>query len=130
MPRRAPIVVLIGGSVFAAIAIWASGVLSEDGDKMTKFERAIWTDEAASYAEPYPRFDMAQDLLSNELVAGTTRDAVVALLGPATDTPYFADRGLVYWLSQSRSGLGVDSHWLVIDFDDDGMLTLAEIVRD
>lgn len=85
-----------------------------------EFDRAVWTSETAIYEESYPRLAMLDDVRAR-LEPGMSREAVVDLLGPPTETPYFADHDLVYWLGQERSGVSVDSAWLVVDFAETGL---------
>lgn len=126
--RRSRIALLASAAAIGG-ALWVLGVRANGDDMAETFDAEVWRDEERIYTDPFPRLAMAEALVEGGLPEGMSREAVIDLLGPPTDTPYFADRDLVYWLSESQRGLGVDSHWLVIDFDASG-LSAAEIVRD
>ncbi|HEX7490753.1 MAG TPA: hypothetical protein VF337_03500 [Candidatus Limnocylindrales bacterium] len=84
------------------------------------FDAQIWASTSICNA----RFSMVDDLIAHHLPVGMTRDEVVALLGqPAT--PYEGgtdqgDRTLEYDM-----GGWMDTNWLVIQFDEDWLLTKA-----
>lgn len=92
------------------------------------FNRDVWTSETRIYDEDHPRLQMIDDLLP-QLERWLSRGEVEALLGPASDTPYFVDQDLVYWLGPDRNRVSVDSSWLVVDFDEAGLKT-ARVVSD
>ena len=94
------------------------------------FDSKVWSDENAWYEAPYPRRQMVEDVRARLLVSSMPRADVIALLGPPTDTPYFADHDLVYWLGPEEGFSAVDSQWLVIDFDAEGTFESSEIVTD
>lgn len=94
------------------------------------FDPKIWADEAAFYEEPYPRRAMVGDVRARMLTPSMTRADVIALLGQPTDTPYFADHDLVYWLGPETGIAGMDSQWLVIDFDAAGKFQNAQVATD
>ncbi len=96
----------------------------------TPFDAATWSDPDVFYDPPFPRRAMARDLIARHLTEGQPRAEIEALLGPRTDTPYFADRGLIYWLGTGGDGLGVDAEWLAMDFDAQDRLVRFEIVTD
>lgn len=81
------------------------------------FDQSIWTDDEAIHRLPNPRRLMIEDVLSNHLKAGMTRQEVITLLGKPTETPHFRDRDLVYWLGNEEGYVSIDSAWLVIDLD-------------
>ena len=76
------------------------------------FDASVWQDEVQVYAQPEPRLAMVADLRENFLQVGMSQEAILALLGPATETDKFADRGLVYWLGPEPSGNSIDYAWL------------------
>jgi outer membrane protein assembly factor BamE (lipoprotein component of BamABCDE complex) len=92
------------------------------------FSRDVWTSENRIYDEDYPRLQMIDDVLAR-LARGMSRADVEVLLGEPTDTPYFRQHDLVYWLGQQSGKLMVDSSWLVIDFDEGGLVS-ARMVTD
>ena len=52
------------------------------------------------------------------------------MLGPPTQTDYFADRDMVYALGIERGFFAVDSEWLSLDLSEQGICMAAEIVTD
>jgi outer membrane protein assembly factor BamE (lipoprotein component of BamABCDE complex) len=66
---------------------------------------------------------MADDLVASHLPTGTTRNQVVALLGdpdPSYGGAYQGTRTLAFDM-----GGWMDTNWLVVEFDDDWLLTKA-----
>lgn len=129
MGVRIPVVILAVLLLLTGVGLTAGGWFSGNEGKAIPFDSATWQDEARVHGEEV-RNHMVADLLADHLKGGLTRDAVLALLGPPTDTPYFGDHDLVYWLGAEGGYAGIDSRWLVIDFDDAGRLQRAEIVTD
>lgn len=129
----APARLAIGLAVLALLgagAVWHVAASGDGGGTAMTFDPAVWRDEGRIYTDPFPRLAMAEALIAGGTLTGLTRPEVEDRLGPPTETPYFADRDLVYWLSESQRGFGVDSHWLVMDLDGGGRVVRAEIVRD
>lgn len=119
--------------ILLACGILAGGyglvrVTAGDVETGLQFDRETWTSETRIYDEDAPRLAMIDDVLAR-LERGMSREAVTELLGPPTDTPYFRDHDLVYWLGQSRRGMSVDSEWLLVDFAD-GKLSGARVASD
>jgi hypothetical protein len=114
------------GLVLAAI-VW----LTAGTRQMTlPFDQNDWRNEVLIYEAPYVRLEMVKDLTKNHLSVGQSRKQVEDMLGKATDTPYFKDHDLVYWLGSEPGFVQVDSSWLVIDFDEGGKLSKLEVVTD
>lgn len=99
-----------------------------DAEAKLDFDRKTWTSETRIYEEDAPRRAMIDAVLAR-LGPGMSREAVTELLGPPTDTPYFRDHNLVYWLGQGGNGLSVDSAWLLVDFEDGGLVS-ARVAED
>lgn len=130
MTVRIIAVTLVALLVAIGAGLTGAGWLGGEGGGMgIPFDSAAWQDERLVHEEEV-RNRMAADLLANHLKQGQTRDEVLALLGPPTDTPYFRDHDLVYWLGAEGGYAGIDSRWLVIDLDDAGHVERAEIVTD
>jgi hypothetical protein len=127
-PVLGALLVLTGAA--AACTADEGAVYEGDAAVKTAFDPAVWADEAKVYAAPYPRNQMVADLRQRVLVPGLSRAEVLALLGPATDTEYFAEHGLVYWLGPETGAVSVDSQWLLIDFDVEGRLQSTEVRSD
>jgi hypothetical protein len=73
---------------------------------------------------------MADGLVESETLKGKAKVAVLAMLGPPTETDKFKDYALVYWLGAERGFIGIDSEWLVVNFDKSGTVSEVSIVRD
>ena len=95
-----------------------------------RFDARVWQDAVISARSPYPRRQMADDLLRRGLLKGLTADSLVRLLGPKPKTDYFASWDFVYWLGPERGFISIDSEWLVVDLGTDGKVARAEIVTD
>lgn len=98
-----------------------------------QFNLEIWQDPNSTQYVSYelsPRQKMLDDVVEN-ILPGSTQLEIEALLGPSTNTGYFSKsrRDLIYNLGAER-GLGVDSEWLLIWFDDSGNFERHEIVTD
>jgi len=99
------------------------------GTAMT-FDPNVWSDENAWYEAPYPRRQMVDDVRARLLVPSMSRADVIAVLGSPTDTPYFADHDLVYWIGPEEGFSAVDSQWFVFHFNDRGKFESSEIMTD
>jgi hypothetical protein len=73
---------------------------------------------------------MVDDLLRHHELGSMTRAAVVALLGPPTQTTYFRDYDLVYWLGPERGFMSIDSEWLVMRVGANDRIADCRIVTD
>lgn len=124
----AAIVLVVAGAAFFGMTF--NMTLEAQSPMQKPFDAAVWADEEAIYETPHPRLAMVEDVIAHHLGVGQSREEVIALLGPPTDTPYFADRGMVYWLGDEQKSISVDSAWLVIDFDDKGAVSAFEVVTD
>jgi hypothetical protein len=91
------------------------------------FDSAEW--KVANYWDG-TRVQMIEHLRWSRQLDGLTEGEVIALLGPETDTEYFSEHDLVYVLGSERGLLGLDSEWLVIDFDSDGVVESFQVVGD
>lgn len=78
----------------------------------------------------YPRLHMVDHLISSEQLGGKSKQEVISMLGPPTDTSYFSDWDAVYWLGPERGLLRIDSEWLVIRYDDLGMVDEYQLMSD
>jgi hypothetical protein len=98
-----------------------------------RFDSEIWRNPNSAKYVSYdltPRQRMLDDVIENVL-PGSTQPEIEALLGESTNTGYFSqsERDLIYVLGAER-GLGVDSEWLLIWFDDSGKFQRYEITTD
>ncbi len=97
------------------------------------FDSAAWKDTSfAVVSQDWPpRLTMVDDLLSSRNhLAGLSRREVVVLLGEPDPTPYFPGYSANYLLGPKRSFMRSGFEWLVVEFDDGGMVASAEIRRD
>jgi outer membrane protein assembly factor BamE (lipoprotein component of BamABCDE complex) len=60
-----------------------------------------------------------------------TREEVVSLLGTPTETNYFPEHDLVYWLGSEGGYFSLDSEWwLAIKFGRNGRVSKTALVRE
>ncbi len=99
--------------------------------KPMPFDSAVWRATPSDGTHDAVRLRMVDDFLANHGPVGRTRTEIVALLGESDDTSYFSDFDMVYHLGLERGGaFSIDSEWLVIRLDSDGVVTEARLVRD
>ena len=96
----------------------------------TRFDAARWRDSAQVALPSAVRGCVVDDLLARHELRGQTRAAIVALLGEPTQTSYFNEYGLVYWLGPERGRMSIDSEWLVLRLDSSGRVSERRIVTD
>jgi hypothetical protein len=96
-----------------------------------RFESSGWRDEerAGQIKDPI-RIRMVNDLISSHRLDHLRRPEVERLLGPKTNTSKFKNHDLVYWLGPERGFISIDSEWLVINFDSEGIVKEYTVVRD
>ena len=98
------------------------------------FDRAAWLDPNSASHLPgdiTPRQKMVADAVTK--LPGLRRPAIEAMLGPALETAYFQSTGrdLIYPTGPQRDSLfGVDSEWLLIWLDENGVYRSHAIVTD
>ena len=73
---------------------------------------------------------MVDDLIRSHRLNHMSRREVEQLLGSPTATNYFKEYDLIYWLGPERGFMGIDSEWLAISFDGQGVVQSYAIVRD
>ena len=93
------------------------------------FDRTVWLKGDGEKSMNPPRLRMADDLIRNHVIVGKTRSEIELFLGPPTQTNYFRNYDMVYWLGPERSGFGVDSEWLVVRLSE-GRASESQIVHD
>lgn len=129
MVRKLMIFMIICLAIFIGVLLLYSWYTKGE----TEFDRTVWTDEARIYSAENPRVAMVHDVMSR-LQSGMSRADVVELLGEPTETSYFSEWDMVYWLgleesSRSAMGFGIDSQWLGIRFVDNKLDTV-QVVTD
>lgn len=100
-------------SSLVAIAIAVLIFFLKPADQI-KFNYEKWNDRSLVYSEPYIRSQMVKDVLNNILEDGLTTDMVIKKLGPQSESDYFSDYQLRYWLGPENGLVSIDSSWLVI----------------
>ncbi|MXO90413.1 hypothetical protein [Pontixanthobacter aquaemixtae] len=91
------------------------------------FDSAEW--KSASYWDG-TRVEMIEHLLWSKRLDGLDKGAVISLLGPDPETTYFSEHDLVYPLGPERGLMSLDSEWLIIDFDDEGVVESYQVMGD
>jgi hypothetical protein len=110
--------------------------LREHGRRIP-FDSRIWKKFPRSTNE-WPHTDllpvrlrMIDDLMKRHNLRGSTRQEIESLLGQRTETPYFSEWDLVYYLGPGRYGDAVgDSEWLVLRFDTNRFVKEYRVVHD
>lgn len=98
------------------------------------FNRDVWLDPAAKPSIPggaTSRQRMLADVIAQ--LPHKSRSELEAMLGPSMDTPYFKSTGrdLIYVTGPQRDSLfAMDSEWLLIWLDEDGIYQRHAIVTD
>jgi len=111
----------------SAALFWNAAFSGGEGVTTMEFEKSKWTDEVAIYDEPHIRVKMVDAVIKDHLKVGMTESEVTDLLGPATDTPYFKEFDLVYWLGSEEKTFSVDSVWLVISLKDGAVAEFKKV---
>ncbi len=93
------------------------------------FDAERWQ-ENKSHLGTKVRLGMADRIVARKTLKGKTRTQVTDMLGKPPTTDYFSDWDLVYWLGPERGFLGIDSEWLVVKLDRNGIVDDYKIVRD
>lgn len=73
---------------------------------------------------------LADRLLESCNMKGMSREQIVELLGPPTETPYFREYDFVYVIGLERGFIAIDYEWLVFKFDQSGRVTKYRLVTD
>ncbi len=104
--------------------------LGDEAHMSISFDQSQWKNEEQITEEPYIRLQMIKDVMDNHLSRGLSRDQVIAKLGQPTETPYFRDYDLVYWLGAEPGLISIDSKWLVIKLDSQNAVADYKLVTD
>ena len=90
-----------------------------------------WTPDGPEWHDPwYRRHRIADWLIISGRLQSLTKAEVIQLLGEPPDHGYFGNYDLVYNLGSERGWFGIDSEWLAIRFNSEGLVSEALIVRD
>lgn len=135
MPKRT-LIALVAIAALALLTpyILLFGTMTYDDAKeylhREPFDSKAWQDPGQVEGDDPVRLRMVDDLIRSKRLDHLPRADVEALLGKPSATEYFRDHNLVYWLGPERGWMSVDSEWLAIDFDENGMVRKYQIVRD
>jgi hypothetical protein len=123
------------GAIFVFAAIGVAYVLyvnvfTETTFVPMHFDSKQWKSSPSEFSHSSVRLRMADDFLAHHFPFGKTRSAVVEILGEPDDTAYFKAYDMVYHLGQERGWLAIDSEWIVLQLNDEGIVTTARLVTD
>ena len=129
-------IALVGLVAFAAFMVLAKVLPSQlpSGSYDRQFDREAWLDpESANYisGDITPRQKMLAEVVKK--LPGLRRSEIENMLGPTLDTAYFQStaRDLIYITGPERDSLfGIDSEWLLIWLDENGIYKRHAIVTD
>lgn len=121
---------VVGSIIVVATLVWGPANFYGEAQMAAEFDKQRWNDDISIHQEPYPRRQMVDDVMTNHLAVGQSRAEVIERLGEPTDTPYFKDFDLVYWLGAEKGYISVDSLWLVIKLDAEGRVSQFELAND
>jgi hypothetical protein len=93
-----------------------------------EFDSAAWKDETK--VQQGRRLQLADSLIKQGTLHNKTRTEVIALLGEPSQTNYFRNWDLVYWLGSERAFISIDSEWLVVRLDANGRVAEYRIISD
>ena len=127
--RMLAIVVLGIVACVAAMTLPLWQTAWEEWRQRIPFERAAWIAAGTTDAEPQ-RTRMVDDLLRRTDFTGMTREQVTGMLGEPTNTEYFSDWDMVYYLGPERGLFGIDSEWLVLMLDAQGTVSAYRVTTD
>lgn len=127
---------IAGLSVFAVFLALGNVLPSPlpTGSHDKDFDREVWMDaESANYkpGDITPRQKMLADVVKR--LPAKNRAELEKMLGPSLDTSYFKSTGrdLIYVTGPERdSFIGIDSEWLLIWVDENGLYKRHEIATD
>jgi len=93
-----------------------------------QFDQQKWA-QSKLYANDRTRYLMYSDLIHKYNLLGMDKAQILNLLGPQSDTEYFTDWDLRYWLGPEPGPISLDSVWLVISFKD-GKVSKYQLITD
>ncbi len=121
--------------VSSAIVLLAPKSEFPTGSNLMEFNPDVWKTEKAQVWPgngPSTREKMLKDLVKNVL-PGKSRTEIETLLGPSLETDYFQsiDKDLIYYMGPERDNyMALDSEWLLIWLDENGIFQRYKIVND
>ena len=104
------------------------------GSDLLTFNSQTWKKESSTEWNNgvSVREQMLNDVITKILPA-KSKEEIVELLGPSLETNYFKsiEKDFIYYLGPQRDGLiNIDSEWLLLWLDENGMYKKYQIVND
>jgi hypothetical protein len=125
--RKRPGTALVLALLFAGLA---SGVAATRWNRYhLPFESSAWQAAPRGSLDD-TRHRMLRSLLREHPLQGMTRDQLIALLGPGSDTPLFGDYDVRYELGSEFGQISLDRLWLVIRCDDAGRVREYRLLKE
>ena len=115
-------------SLIALRAVTQRNRLSRYGES-APFDPVRWR-KASLYGEDETRKHMLPSLLENHKLVGMKKAEVLELLGPPSDLRYRRSADFCYWIGPEDGFIKVDSCWLLIWVDDQGVVDRIAVVED
>ena len=94
------------------------------------FESTSWQDPKQVDGQDPVRIRMVDELVRSRRLDHQSRAEVEKLLGKPTSTEYFKEYDFVYWIGPERGFISIDSEWLVISLDRNGIVHEYKVIRD
>ena len=95
------------------------------------FVQKVWVSKSEDWSDTFKlRHHMADWLLLTRRLVDKHKTDVIGLLGHPPETTYFSNWDLVYKLGQERGLFAIDSEWLVLRLNSNGIVTDARLVSD
>ncbi len=135
VPKRA-IFILIAIGTLACFSpyLLLFGTLAYDSVRVyvhrRPFDSAAWRDLKQVESDDPVRIRMVDNLIKSRRLHHLSRAEVEKVLGTPTATDKFHGYDFVYWLGPERGLMRIDSEWLVINFDEKGIVLKYDIARD
>ena len=100
------------------------------------FQREVWIAHSANDDPRNPRGKMVDDLIDRHLQNGMSCTQVLVLLGPPAEPPNgliptdpCIGRRELSWFIGNWNGFGIDDNYLVVKFDERGVLVSARWIQ-
>ena len=95
------------------------------------FVQKVWESKSEDWSDRFKlRHRMADWLLLTGRLVDKHKTDVMGLLGHPPESGYFSDWDLVYPLGQERGFIAIDSEWLVLRLNSNGIITDARLESD
>ena len=123
--NRMPKSNFIGIMVTASFLPLCCGILLGINEYKSRFNTDRWLNDESS------RVHMVDNLLEKYDFTEMPKNEVTKLLGTATPTHYFKEKGnIVYYLGDERGIISIDSEWLIFEFDENEKVRSYEVKTD